>query len=261
MSNEPNNSYLIAGAILIAGLLIAVGVFMSGDRTTPKDTSNENNDTTKNEISIAPITPEDHIKGPFGAPVTIVEYSDTECPFCKNFHGVLNEVLDIYPLGQVAWVYRHFPLSSIHPNAPREAHATECAAELAGNQGFWNFIDELYEVTPSNNGLDLAILPDIAESVGLDRDAFVKCEEEQNHRDKVEGMFNDARQSGGTGTPYNVFVLQQAMSPQVLSNIESFGANFGPGALRISSDNKRLAISGGLSTEAVIAMLDIILAK
>jgi len=261
MSNEPNNSYLVAGAIIIAGLLIAVGVFMSGDGTTPNNHENNDGEVASEDISIAPITPEDHIKGPFGAPVTIIEYSDTECPFCKNFHGVLNEIMETYPLGEVAWVYRHFPLTSIHPKAPREAHATECAAELGGNQGFWNFIDTLYEITPSNNGLDLNTLPDIAETAGLDREAFIECEDRQEHREIVESMFNDARASGGTGTPYSVFVLQEAMSPEVLEAMKTLGANFGPGGLRISTDNKRVAISGGLPVATVTGILDTLLGK
>jgi len=260
MSNNTNNSYLVAGAIVIAGALIAVGVFMSGDKTPANpDDNNERQDVVTEEISINPITADDHIVGDLGAKVTIVEYSDTECPFCKNFHEVLDQITQTYPGDQVAWVYRHFPLTSIHPKAPREAHATECAAELGGNEGFWNYINKIYEVTPSNNGLDLNILPDIAKEVGLDVEAFNACQDEERYLDAVGAQFEDAVGSGGTGTPYNVFVLSEEMSETAQQGISAISGQFGPGSVRVSEDNMRIAISGGLSFEATSGIIDILL--
>ncbi len=78
----------------------------------------------------------DHIRGNPDAPVTLVEYSDFECPFCKRFHPTVKRIVDEYG-GRVRWVYRHFPLDEIHPvKARREAAAAECAAELGGNDAF-----------------------------------------------------------------------------------------------------------------------------
>jgi protein-disulfide isomerase len=102
-----------------------------------------------------PVTDKDHIKGDINAPVKIVEYSDLECPFCKRFHSTLQEVVDSYD-GQVAWVFRQFPLAQLHPKAVREAEAAECVASLGGNTAFWKFIDKINEVTPGNNKLDEA---------------------------------------------------------------------------------------------------------
>jgi len=100
------------------------------------------------------------------APVKIVEFSDTECPFCKRFHTTMQQVVKDSN-GQVAWVYRHFPLDQLHSKARKEAEATECAAELGGNEKFWAYLNRLMEVTPANDGLDLAELPVIAAYVGL----------------------------------------------------------------------------------------------
>lgn len=103
------------------------------------------------------VTSTDHIKGSISAPVKIVEYSDLECPFCKMFHATLQEVVsDPAYKDKVAWIYRHFPLTQLHSKAPREAEATECAAEIGGNDGFWKFVDKLNEITPANNRLDQA---------------------------------------------------------------------------------------------------------
>ena len=112
--------------------------------------------TTNNEvkginINLKPISAEDHILGKLDAPIIIVEYSDLECPFCKVFHRTMHEVMDKYGKdNKVAWIYRQFPIDSLHSKARKEAEATECANELGGNDGFWKFTDEVFGTTNSN---------------------------------------------------------------------------------------------------------------
>jgi len=115
--------------------------------------------------SIAEITKDDHILGDINAPVKIVEFSDTECPFCKRFHQTMEQIIDEYgKTGQVAWVYRHFPLDSLHSKARKESEALECA----GEQGkFWEYTSSVYKTTPSNNKLDPNQLFKIAIDLGL----------------------------------------------------------------------------------------------
>lgn len=109
------------------------------------------------EVGLRPISENDHILGNIDAKIIIVEYSDLECPFCKVFHNTMHQVVKKYS-GEVAWVYRHFPISGLHPKAFREAEATECAWEQGGNEMFWKYMDKLFEVTPSNNGLEESLL-------------------------------------------------------------------------------------------------------
>ncbi|MES2437008.1 MAG: thioredoxin domain-containing protein [Patescibacteria group bacterium] len=157
--------------------------------------------------SIRQVTPEDHIRGNPNAIVKIVEYSDTECPFCKSFHPTMKQVFEEYgKTNQVAWVYRHFPLDQIHPKARKEAEATECAAELGGNDAFWKYIDRIYEITPANNRLDLAELPKIAKFVGLDVNKFNQCLESGKYAQRVENDSKDAIASGARGTPWTIVV-------------------------------------------------------
>jgi protein-disulfide isomerase len=160
---------------------------------------------------VKPVTAEDHVFGNRSAPVKLIEFSDFECPFCKGFHSTVKQVMAEYgKSGQVAWVYRHFPLDNLHSKARKEAQASECANELGGNDAFWAFTDALFEIAPSNNRLDLARLPEIAEKVGLDRGKFEAClSGDQNggkYASHIEENYQDATASGGTGTPYTIIV-------------------------------------------------------
>ena len=89
------------------------------------------------------ITENDHIRGNPDASITIVEFSDFQCPFCTRFHPTVKQALAEYG-DQVRWVYKHFPLSQIHPEAISDAEASECIAEQKGGDGFWNFADALF---------------------------------------------------------------------------------------------------------------------
>ncbi len=161
--------------------------------------------------AVKPVDGEDHILGNPDAPVKLVEFSDFECPFCKRFHRTMKRLMDEYGKdGKVAWVYRHFPLDSLHSKARKEAQAAECANELGGNEAFWAYADRLFEVTPSNDRLDLALLPRIAQKIGLDRAKFEACLEGDARGGKyaahIEADVQDATASGGTGTPFSLVI-------------------------------------------------------
>ncbi len=104
-------------------------------------------------IQVRPISPDEHILGNVNAKIIIVEYSDLECPFCKVFHTTMHQVVEKNN-GDVAWVYRHYPITQLHSKAFHEAEATECAWEQGGNETFWKYTDRIFEITQSNNRLD-----------------------------------------------------------------------------------------------------------
>lgn len=201
-------------AIVIAGLIIAGSIFYTS-RNKPLPSSSKETKTTEENPSfsgidnIKPIAGQDHILGNPEAGVKVVEFSDTECPFCKNFHGTMHQLISEYgKTGEVAWVYRHFPIDQLHPKARKEAEATECAAELGGNDKFWNYLDRLFEITPSNNNLDAAELPRIAEYVGLNRTEFEQCLASGKYAGRIQENFDDGAQSGATGTPYSIIIAK-----------------------------------------------------
>ena len=204
----------VPAAIILAGVIIAGAIVFSlrgfegnvSSKEAAKDTV-----LLGNSISMNPISEADHLLGNPNAPVTIVVYSDFECPFCKQFHQTMKQVMEAYGKsgdGRVAWVYRHFPLDSIHPKARTEAEASECAAELGGQVAYWDYADKIFEITPSNNGLDLALLPDIAEEIGLSRKDFESCLNSKRHAEDVQNDLVDAQKAGGRGTPYSVIVTK-----------------------------------------------------
>lgn len=210
MENK-NQNLLIPLSIIMAGIIIAGAVYLTKSDNPKSAKENpdeqaaaelqENKNGWPKEVSAS-----DHILGNPAAPIKIIEFSDTECPFCQRLHPTLKKVMDNYGKnGQVAWVYRHFPLD-IHSKAKKEAEATECAAELGGNQKFWDYLDRLFEITPANNGLDPAQLPEIAIYVGLNKAKFEQCLASGKYAERVQGDLADGLNVGVRGTPYNVLI-------------------------------------------------------
>lgn len=202
-STKPANPVLIPVAIVLAGLIIGGAIFLKTPSTAPPSDAGPESALG----NLRPIDNSDHLRGQANAPIVILEYSDLECPFCKNFNQTMQQIMSEFgPTGQVAWVYRHFPLDQKHPKAREEAEATECVAELGGEEAFWKYHDRIFEITPSNNGLDLARLPELAAEVGVKIDNFNNCLASGRYADRVEADVKNALDSGGTGTPFNVLI-------------------------------------------------------
>lgn len=203
-NGSQNNQKQIVGAIIVAGILIAGAILLRGSK--PATTNEPIVDDIKNTPSeVGPISSNDHIIGNVNAKIVIVEYSDLECPFCKVFHETMHKVIE-NSNADVAWVYRHYPIPQLHPKAFHEAEASECAWEQGGNDAFWKYTDRVFEITPSNNGLEVAELPKIAEYIGLDVNLFNTCLESGKFKDKIEASISDGNKAGVNGTPSS-FIL------------------------------------------------------
>ncbi len=199
---------ILIGAVLISGALIynaGIKSFVGGNNK--EDDQQQSGDPKK----MAKIVATDYVRGNRNATVKFVVFNDLECPFCKQFHSTLNEIAKLYG-DRVAIVYRHFPLD-IHPKAAKEAEAAECVGELGGppgseasNDKFWSFVDKIFEITPSNNGLDPAELPKAAVALGINKAQFETCLSSNKYTEKVKAAVENAIASGGTGTPYSIIV-------------------------------------------------------
>jgi len=215
--NNTANQYLIPFAIVIGAGLIAGAVFMSnsGGSVIPVANTGTNQPAqaapqpTGSTDALRPVTTEDHIKGNPDAPIKIVEYSDFECPFCQRFHNTMNEVMDKYgESGEVAWVFRQFPLEQLHPvKAKAAAVASECANELGGNDAFWQFTDTYFERTLTNNRTYIeTVIPQIASEIGLDETAFQACLESGKYDEHIQADITNAVETGARGTPWSVVI-------------------------------------------------------
>jgi protein-disulfide isomerase/plastocyanin len=157
---------------------------------------------------------DDPVKGDADAPVTIIEFSDFQCPFCSRFYtDALPQIEQEYiNTGKVKLVYRDFPLESIHPQARPAAEAAECADD----QGkFWEFHDLLFE---NQQLLSDASYKQWASDLGLDENVFADCVDSNKHADEVTGDLDDGAAGGVTGTP--AFFV----NGQLLSGAQPFSA-------------------------------------
>ena len=213
-SNSATPALSVPVAIIIAGAFIALAVYFSGARTgaplapapdgAPVATGQAPAQPTPG--AFRPVDDTDHVRGALNGAITIIEYSDLECPFCKQYHATLAQIMKDYP-NDVRWVYRHAPLAQLHSKAPAEANAAECA----GEQGkFWEFVDEVFATSPTNNGLDLATLPDIAKRGGVsDIAKFNSCVESNKYASLVDDQLQDSYAAGLRGTPFSVIMNKE----------------------------------------------------
>jgi protein-disulfide isomerase len=202
----------VAIAIVVAGALIAGALYFAlGAHTTGTTDTNANPDQlVQDNLRLPDGT--DYVRGDVTAPILLIEYADLECPACKYYSPLVKEAFDHYK-GEMAVVFRQFPLTSLHSKAPKEAEAAECAGELGGTDAYYKFIDRIYEVTPGNNGLDLATLPDIAAYAGVDKAAFTQCLDSGKYADKVQKSYDEAISLGAQGTPFTVLVVGDKRVP------------------------------------------------
>ncbi|MDQ3077043.1 MAG: DsbA family protein [bacterium] len=211
---QHKNNFLIPLSIILAGAFIA-GALIFVKAKDPSTNVAGVAEASRPEENMLPVTSADHILGNPNAPVMIVEYSDTDCPFCQQFSPTLHRLMDEYAKdGKVAWVYRHF---AFHPNAPKEAEAMECVAELGGNEKFWEFEKIIYAkkdftVTPYK-GMDPKELPKMAESIGVNKVAFNSCLESGKYKQKITDEYQNAIKAGAQGTPYTILVTKNGKVP------------------------------------------------
>jgi protein-disulfide isomerase len=261
METNKTSPLTIPAAIVIAATIIAIAVIYVKNPTPPvvKNTAAETQAVT---INLSPVTSSDHIFGNPNAAIKIVEYSDSSCPYCKTFNPTMEDIISQYgPSGNVAWVYRHFPLD-IHKNAIHEAEALECAASVGGNDKFWAFEKKLYETTPSvtgstPDGLDQTKLPVMAKAVGIDVQAFNDCLSGGTFKDSVDKQLTSGVNAGVSGTPTSFLVLSTPASKAVTDYIDNTLLTYKipPSMLFISSDKKTILMSGALPKELITGLI------
>lgn len=216
--NAPHSLFSVPAAIVLAGVIIGLAIVIEGGAAKTPDADEVNlNHLVDYQLQVRAelaenmdaISENDHIRGNPDAAVYFIEYSDIECPFCKSLHDTLLRLMDEYGKeGNLAWVYRHFPIERNHPTAATVSHATECVAELSDNETFWKYLDQLFVETPQNTNLDLDRLPEIAVEHGIDLAMFEECMESERHVPVIARHLENGANSGVQGTPYNIIMTR-----------------------------------------------------
>lgn len=192
--------FILLGIVLKGGgLTAAAGSGTSLAANNPPPTVGNQPDPSAAAANLPPVDEKtDHIRGGKKAKVTLVEYSDFECPFCGRFYPTTNQVLQEYG-DEVRLVYRHFPLS-FHPQAQPAAEAAECASE----QGkFWEFHDGIFE---NQERIGDSLFKELAGKLGLNAGKFNDCVSAGKYRQKVIDQQNGGTLAGVGGTPHT-FVI------------------------------------------------------
>jgi protein-disulfide isomerase len=185
-------------SIAVLAILLVVSIFTGGfSGKSSGNTIVERNDPSENNgVNMEQLIDDDSIKGDPNAPVTIVEFSDYECPFCERFYsGAYQQIKTEYiDTGKVKFVYRDFPLS-FHQNAGKAAEAAECA----GEQGmYFEMHDKLFEDGVSGGVSDFK---NYAGEIGLNQGDFDTCLDSGSMAKEVQNDFLAGQKAGVKGTP------------------------------------------------------------
>jgi len=142
----------------------------------------------------SPVGTRDHVAGPGDAAITLVEYGDFQCPYCRQAYPIVKQLRE--QLGtRLRFAFRNFPLTRIHPNAQ---HAAEAAEAAAAQGAFWQMHDRLFE---RQFALEDENLVEYATELGLDADRLAGELAAGTHRDRVRDDFMSGMKSGVNGTP------------------------------------------------------------
>ncbi|OGF20197.1 hypothetical protein A3I35_01125 [Candidatus Falkowbacteria bacterium RIFCSPLOWO2_02_FULL_45_15] len=208
---------LVAGIAILA-IIILINpslIGKDGDEvkgvkvTQPSDNNQPAGGAQPTVASVPAITTDDNVRGNQNAAVTIVEYSDFECPFCLRFQSTMEQIYNEYK-SKALFVYRHFPLSSLHPEAQKAAEASECAAE----QGkFWEMHDKIFAANAAQN-MSVEQWKKEATALGLNASKFNDCLDSGKFASKVAQQQAGGQAAGAQGTP-TTFVNGQLVNGAV----------------------------------------------
>ncbi len=231
------------GSTILGALIISIAILLSGGVIKIKGISPNTNSPSLAALASSPPTQEnfpqpaedtspkqvsiddDPVLGDPDAPVTLIEFSDYECPFCKrHFEQTLPQLKkDYIETGKVKLVFRDFPLSFHDPLATTEAMAANCAREQGGDATYFKFHDEIFIRTTSNgNGLSKDQLYTISTELGLNTDNLKSCVEAEKYKDEVSKDLADGSAAGVSGTPG--FLIGKSTENGTIEGAPLFGA-------------------------------------
>ncbi|MBU0458455.1 DsbA family protein [Patescibacteria group bacterium] len=221
---DSKSSPWFAVSLGLIGIILGYGV-ATGTGGGPKDAKMADPTPAPTEVPPAPPPPVanldalppidfdiDHVSGDKDAKVTMFVYTDFECPFCQRHHGTFEQLLDEYD--DVNFVLRHYPLG-FHSNAQKGAEATECAAELGGEDKFWEMTSTIFE-----KGADNTMYASYAEELGIDEAKFTECMDSDKYAQKTKDDMEGGTAAGVRGTPGNIIVNNETEEAELVSGAQ-----------------------------------------
>jgi protein-disulfide isomerase len=201
---------IIIASLIIGGSHIIYGTIAGGVATAPTAL-----------FTGKPIDNTDHIEGSEKSKVVVIEYSDPECPFCVTLYPVLKQVRNEYT-DKIAFIYRHFPLTQIHPHAFDESKAIACAGTVGGGDKFYEYMDAVYGYKSANQTTQLPATgkTDLALGIGLDKTAFENCLADPATNNTIDASVNDGAQAGVQGTPSTFVLLKTKKGYETIAMID-----------------------------------------
>ena len=209
MKSKLSSGWLIPGAIIFVGFVVALTVYSINHHAILASVGNP--------AAVRPVNTTDHIIGNPAAPVVIIEYADIDSEYSKQFQPVMEQIMQMYgSSGNVAWVYRSFPLIGIDNNSEEHAEASECVSAQAGTTGFFKFIDALEVAAPDQNEFDPKGYDAIITQLGYSVTDFNTCLANHTSEKKVAADYENALAVGADGSPYSV-LLVRGQKPATIS--------------------------------------------
>lgn len=200
-------------AIILAAILISVSHIVYAVIISKSASS-----TPLEVFKGRPVDATDFAVGKTSSDVIVVEYSDTECPFCAQLHPTIKKIKEEYS-SKVSFVYRYFPLTQIHPDAFDEARAIYCVGTIAGAEKRANYIDEIftYKISKKNMVLPKGGRESLAKNIGIDEKKFDTCMKGQDSVDIVNASIQEGIAAGVEGTPATFVLVKDGSTYEVVS--------------------------------------------
>lgn len=205
------STWLIPVAIVFVGVILAI---------TTYNVSRHTNVTKDGDPSaMRPVTSSDHLLGNPVAPVLLVEYADIDSAYAKDFQNTMVQVMKDYgDEGNVAWVFRHFPLIGQDPYSEQHAEAAECASAQTPNSSrmFFDFITALQAATPGQGQFNPSDYPALVASLGLSEKDFELCLQNKTYQKHIAEDYQNGMDIGASGSPFSI-LLVKGQKPVVIS--------------------------------------------
>jgi protein-disulfide isomerase len=241
-SSTPKSHPAVPIAIVVGFAMIALAIFFTADKAAAPEQVTESEGTEVANGTVRAVDDTDYVRGNPNAPILMIEYSDYDCPFCKQYHATLNKIMNEYGVsGKVAWVYRQFPLPQLHPNAPEISEAALCVGSLGGSTAFWKFTDMIFEERTLEEQTNMVKLPDYAVEAGVEKGAYMNCLSSNQMEEKVKSQTDEALELGAIGTPYTVLIVGNEQA--IVSGAQSYEV------VKSIIDNLLGQLTGTVSTE------------